>query len=300
MVSVRKRTVDGRVYHYLEHSFREGGKVRNRERYLGKELPADLEVVKRAFWSEIYAERWFSDFDRIKAGYTAEQRAATASVREKALVTFAVRFTYNTNRIEGSTLTLRETALLLEHGVTPNARPMVDLKEAEAHRDTFREMLEDDKDLSFDLILSLHRRLFTATKRDIAGRLRDHRVAISGSEFVPPLPVEVYPLLMEFSDWYTAEKTRLHPVELASLVHLKLVTIHPFADGNGRISRLLMNLVLHRHGFPLLDIPYKSRAGYYGALERAQVRAAEPIFLQWSFRRYLIENRKYLMEGAES
>jgi Fic family protein len=97
---------------------------------------------------------------------------------------------------------------------------------------------------------------------------------------------------MEFLAWFG--KADAHPVELAALVHLRIVTIHPFADGNGRISRLMMNLILHRHGFPMLDIPYEKRAGYYTALERAQLAGDDAAFLNWFFRRYFKANERYL------
>ena len=83
-------------------------------------------------------------------------------------------------------------------------------------------------------------------------------------------------------------------VELAALVHLKFVTIHPFSDGNGRISRLMMNFVLHKHGFPMLDIPYEKRTGYYNALERSQVKKNDLIFLQWFFKKYADSQKRYL------
>ncbi|MBU4493217.1 MAG: Fic family protein, partial [Nanoarchaeota archaeon] len=80
----------------------------------------------------------------------------------------------------------------------------------------------------------------------------------------------------------------------AALVHLKFVTIHPFSDGNGRISRLIMNFVLNRHGYPLLNISYEKRTGYYNALERAQIKKQDNIFVQWFFRRYVKEYKRYL------
>ena len=89
-------------------------------------------------------------------------------------------------------------------------------------------------------------------------------------------------------------KKKVHPAELAASVHLKFVTIHPFGDGNGRISRLIMNFVLKDNNFPLLDIPYTKRTSYYNVLERSQINKDENIFIQWFFRRYLAEYKKYL------
>ncbi len=160
-------------------------------------------------------------------------------------------------------VTLRETADLLERGITPKGKPIHDVKEAEAHQKIFLEMLNYKKDLSLALVLKWHKKLFNETKPDIAGKIRNYQVKISGSKFVPPSPVEVYPMLRDFFRWYGKNKKKLHPGELAGLVHLNFVTIHPFADGNGRISRLMMNFVLNKNGFPLLNISYKNRNSYY-------------------------------------
>ena len=294
MPSIRKKTAGNEQYYYLEHSYRDGGKVHKKELYLGKKVPDNIETLKQQLISEVYQERWFDRFDRIKEEFQKEQERAPQTAREKALETFAIRFTYDTNRIEGSTLTLRETADLLEKGITPGARPLGDVKEAESHGNAFYEMLEYPKDLSLNTLLNFHKKLFQSTKNDIAGIVRSHQVAISGSKFMPPFPAEIYPLLTDFFKWYQKYKNILHPVELAALVHLKVVTIHPFTDGNGRISRLIMNFVLHRHGYPMLNIPYEQRAGYYKALEKAQITKDENAFLQWFFRRYEKEYKKYL------
>lgn len=297
MVAIRKKTVGKQIYYYLEHSFREKDRVEKKEKYLGKALPQNIEELKRQFISEIYREKWFGLFDRIKEEYSEQEKMLPPSAREKELENFAVKFTYDTNRIEGSTLTFRETSLLLEKGITPNAKPLRDVKEAEAHRKVFYEMLDYKKDLSLDTVLYFHKKLFEDTKKDIAGKLRQHQVTIAGSKFAPPFPIEVYPQLMDFFKWYRKNKDKMHPVELAALVHLKLVTIHPFADGNGRLSRLMMNFVLNKHGFPMLNIAYEKRAGYYSSLERSQIKKDETIFLQWFFKRYLKEHMKYLKKN---
>lgn len=293
MVSIKKRLIRGREYFYLQHSVRTPGGVKTQEKYLGAKLPADIESVKRDFLIEIYKSRWYPLLDDIKANYSREKRRMPPSAARKEAQSFSVRFTYNSNRIEGSTLTYRETANLLEEGISPRAKPLEDIKEAEAHARVLEMVLGHKKDISMQAILLWHKRLFEGTKPDIAGRIREHQVAISGSRFMPPLPSEVQPLLREFFRWYDRNKTVLHPVELAAGVHLKFVTIHPFADGNGRISRLLMNFVLQRHGYPLMNIPYGNRRSYYNALERSQVKNVDSIFTQWFFKRYLKEHAAY-------
>ena len=294
MVSIVKKTIKGRTYYYLAHTVRKEGKVEKKEKYLGASLPKNMEALKSEFMREIYAGKWHSELDRIKEGYAKEQKALPPSAAEKELENFSIRFTYDSQRIEGSMLTLRETADLLEKSISPKSKPVRDAKEAEVHQAIFYEMLESKKDMALNEVLYWHKKLFQETKPDIAGKIRAHQVMISGSRFVPPSPVEVYPMLTEFFKWYEKSKGKLHPVELAALVHLKFVTIHPFADGNGRISRLMMNFVLHRHGFPMLNVPYEHRSGYYTALERAQVKGQDFIFVNWFFRRYVDEFRRLL------
>lgn len=293
MVSVKKKSVDGNTYYYLEHSYREGNSVKKKEVYIGTTLPLDIDYLKQNFLREIYKEKWYHLLDCIKKGYARQRKLMSVSSREKGVDAFMIRFTYDTQKIEGSKLTLRETANLLEHGITPQGKPIRDVKEAEAHKQVFYSMLASPKDLSLIQVLHWHKQLFSLTKPDIAGRIRAHGVAISGSRFVPPSPVEVNPLLEDFFKWYHHNRGKIHPVELAALVHLKYVTIHPFGDGNGRISRLMMNFVLHKSNYPLLNIPYENRTSYYNALERAQVKANDHIFVQWFIKKYIKENKRY-------
>ncbi len=260
------------------------------------ENPENIEELKRSFLRKIYEEKWHPLLNKIKEGFSRELRRMPRSSKVKEIETFAIRFTYDTQRIEGSKLTLRETANLLEKGITPGDKPITDVKEAEAHKEVFYEMLNYKKDLSLQIILYWHRKMFQETKPGIAGRLREHQIAIAGSKFMPPFPAEIYPLIREFFRWYENNKVKLHPVELAALVHLKFVTIHPFADGNGRISRLLVNFVLMKHGYPMFNIPYEGRNSYYNALERSQTKGIENVFLRWFMRRYIKEHKRYLEE----
>lgn len=294
MVRVARKLLKGKTYYYLEHTIRDKGKRTTKSKYLGNRLPRDLTDAKNRFLFELNKSKWFDDFDRMSSNFGAELKSTPGSAKEKALSEFSVRFTYNTQRIEGSTLTLRETAELLEHKVSPSGKPIEDVKEAEAHDKLFHEMLGQKKDLSQALVEAWNWKLLKDTKPDIAGKIRSHGVRISGSEFIPPTPVELHPLLNDFFGWYQRAKDKTNPVELAGLVHLRFVTIHPFTDGNGRISRLMMNFILHRHGYPMLNIEYRRRIAYYNSLERSQVGKDERPFMNWFFRRYKHENLRYL------
>lgn len=297
MASIKKQIKGKQIYYYLEHSFREKGKVQKKQIYLGKEIPKNIEEIKKQFLSKVYSELWLENIDKIKNNFSKEMKIMPDSAKQKELESFMIKFTYNTQRIEGSTLTLKETANLLEKGITPSQKPIRDVKEAEAHKIVFYNMLNYKKDLSLQVCLFWNKLLLEETKQDIAGKIRNHQVAISRSKFVPPMPAELDFLLKEFFDWYNKNKDKLHPIELAALVHLKFVTIHPFSDGNGRISRIMMNFVLKKHKFPLFNIDYEKRNSYYNALERSQVKKQDNIFFQWSLKRYIKEHERYLIKN---
>ncbi|MBM4248672.1 MAG: Fic family protein [Euryarchaeota archaeon] len=297
MAYLGRKTVAGRRYYYLEESLRLNGTVQKRERFVGEKLPPDIGELKLRFSREVRSELLYPRLDMIKKAFASEERSLPDPVREKSLRAFAVRFTYDTNRIEGSTLSLRETAELLEAGITPARKAISDVKEAESHWRVFREVLGTRRDLSLRLVLYWHHRLFCDTKPDIAGKLRDYQVYISGVKYTPPSPVEVHPLMTEMLAWYNRNKSRLHPVEISASLHQRFESIHPFGDGNGRVGRLIMNSVLHRNGWPMLNIPYETRRGYYNALERSQTRRDEDVFVRWFIRRYLSENARFLPAG---
>jgi Fic family protein len=294
MVTLKKKMVDGRVYYYLNHSYRINGKVNKKEKYLGKKIPKNIEKFKTIFLDELYQKIWYPLFEEIQRNYAQDLSKMPVSARKKEFETFSILFTYDTQRIEGSTLTLRETADLFEKNITPGGRSLLDVKEAEAHQKLLLEIQNYKKDLDFQIILYWHKKLFEQTKPDIAGKLRQHQVRISGSKFKPPIPIEVYPLVMELIKWYNRNKSKMNPVMLAGLMHLKFVTNHPFGDGNGRVGRLVMNFILHRHMYPMMNIPYVNRTSYYNALERSQLKKDENIFVHWFFRRFVKENDTFL------
>lgn len=294
MVSIEKKVSGKNTYYYLEQSIRKGSRVEKKTLYLGKRIPANIDKIKKNFLIEIYKVQFFDSLGKIRQKYSREQKHMSQSSKEKNIEDFTTRFTYNTQKIEGSKLSLHETAALLEEGTLPKNRTMQDVKEAQAHKMLFHRVLANDKELTLNTVLEWHRLLFQDTRPDIAGKIRKHRVGISGSKFVPPLPVEIYPLLRDFFKWHNRKKEIIHPVQLSALVHLKFVTIHPFDDGNGRISRIMMNFILNRKNYPLLNIPYEGRNSYYKALERSQTRKEDHFFVQWLMKNYIKIHKFYL------
>ncbi|MGQ0377016.1 MAG: hypothetical protein ACT4OW_05895, partial [Nitrososphaerota archaeon] len=168
MVSIVKRKKGNEAYYYLYHDKRNGKRVQ-KEIYLGKQIPKNIDEIKQEFLINIYKEDWIPQLEKIKKNHSKEKKTIPFDALKKQIQQFSVKFTYNTQRIEGSTLTLKETFLLLEDGITPPDRSINDTKEAEAHQKLFFEILEDKTDISKDKTLTWHDKLLNQTKPTIAG-----------------------------------------------------------------------------------------------------------------------------------
>jgi Fic family protein len=129
----------------------------------------------------------------------------------------------------------------------------------------------------------------SGVKDEIAGKLRSELkkdVKVAGTPYVPPKYTEVEKGLERFFKWYESENRKLHPIELAALIHLKLISIQPFADGNSRLSRLLMNWVLWKKNYPLIDIPIEDIENYYNALDKYQIENKDKPFVNYIKNKY--------------
>lgn len=294
MATVRAVDRGDSRYYYLAQTYRWDGSVLRKEKYLGTILPKDLARQRVALEREVWQETWFRLFESIRDGYQSHLRTLPREATEKERQQFVIEFTYDTNRIEGSTLTYRETAELLEHGVSPPSRPMQDVREAQLHAALMKRLLERPEPVDLPHLLSWHRDLFRETKPEYAGRVRDFEVRIGRSKHVPPPPLEVRPMLVELMRWVNRRAQEINSVERAAEFHFRFENIHPFGDGNGRIGRIAMNMILSAGGYPMLNIPYGRRAGYFHALERSSVTSSPQPFVLWFFRRYQREGRRWL------
>jgi Fic family protein len=201
-------------------------------------------------------------------------RPLSAAAVKKLREQLAIEMAYNSNAIEGNSLTLKETFLVISEGVTIKNKPLKDHLEAKDHFEAL-EFLADlvahdtRSTMSEHLIRTIHQLVVRGTEREWAGRYRNSAVVIAGAKHRPPDALAIPEKMAELIRWYQRSQGSLHPVEAAALLHHKFVHIHPFFDGNGRTSRLLMNVVLMRRGYPLAVVLKNDRKKYYAALDQA-------------------------------
>lgn len=283
IMRVVKRRKGKKEYFYLQYSFREGGKVITRENYLGAKIPETIEKIKQGIMEEqklLVSKK----LEKIRSDFQKDWGKLPESVKEKELQEIAIAFTYNTNAIEGSKITLPEAREILEDKIAPR-KPLRDIKETESHAKVFLGMLAKREGITQELLLRWHKEIFGGTKPDIAGIFRDYLIRVGS--YVAPDWQNVKKLLNELTGFIS--KSRSNPVELAARVHYRFEKIHPFGDGNGRIGRLVMNRILWHAGYPMLIIEYKKRRAYYKAFEKD-----EEYFVRYFIRKYLSIHKKRL------
>lgn len=196
-----------------------------------------------------------------------------------------LEYTFESNRIEGNTLTLQETDLVINEGLTISGKSMREHLEAVNHNEAIeyiKDLMKRAISMNERELLVIHNLILRGIMPEHAGKYRNVQVMIKGSSHMPPQPYLVPKQMEELFEWYSHVKNQLHPIVLAAEMHERLVTIHPFIDGNGRTSRLLMNLILLSSGYVIANIKgdYESRKAYYTALESVQVNKSKDEFIR--------------------
>lgn len=299
MVFVRKKRIGSRFYYYLVRSVRTGrNKWKKYEKYIGTKEPTHRQIkefeeqLPKTIEKTELSREDIKKIESIKKHFNTEYKKFSESYKEKHMRSFLVKFTYNTNAIEGNTLNLKETGIILREGLSPKGKKVKEIQEAKNMEKCFEYMLKYKKDITLKFILGLHKILLTGIDDEIAGKIRKVNVKIGDSAFIPPSYKILKEGMKSFLQWCSRNK-ELHPLILASLVHFKLVTIHPFEDGNGRISRLLMNFLLAKHKYPMLNIRYSDREEYYEALEDCQTAGTTKKFIDFIKKEYFKEYQEY-------
>lgn len=268
---------NGRKYYYRVKSIREGEKVRKIKKYLGVNL--DKRKLKRL---EKKANSILNPLDslldkeeletlrKIKNKYSQIPKRSF----ENRYEAFVAQFTYDSNAIEGNTLSLKETSYILFEHRTPEGKSIREINEALNHKKAFDFILEYKKDITKDFICKIQEIVVTDTlRKDLQsqiGKYRDLQVYIRGANFIPSKPKEVKREMRNLLRWYSSNKKTLHPLILAAYLHAAFESIHPFVDGNGRTGRLLSNFILHKNKYPMINIPNSQKLEYYECLEEAR------------------------------
>jgi len=191
-----------------------------------------------------------------------------------------IELTHASNAIEGNTLTLRETQLLIDEGITPAGnKSLREIHEAINHNEAVKLLYtkaQKSEAVSEHDVLDLHGVVLKNIDDNWAGRYRNMRVFVTGSPLIPPNPQKVPALMAEFIAWLGNETS--HPVKLAADAHYRFAKIHPFVDGNGRTARLLMNLVLLKYQYPLTVIQSERRAEYITSMDEGDRGEFAPFY----------------------
>jgi Fic family protein len=275
MVYTEIKEKNQRKYYYRVKSVKLDGKVTKERIYLGvnlskkelaereKEADKNLSIFDIALTSE---EEKF--LDKLKADFSKEPKENYQNRYE----VFASLFTHDSTGIEGNTLTFEETSHLLFEGIVPKEKSLREIHEILNHKKAFDFMLNHKGDITKEFILQLHILIVANTLREdlVSQTGKYRRVQVFIGRDIPPRPFEVPKQMTTLLRWYSTNKKKLHPLVLASHFHTEFERIHPFVDGNGRVGRLLMNFILYKNKYPMINIPKKNKFKYYEVLKDAQ------------------------------
>lgn len=284
MSFIEKQRHGKHFYYYLVKSIRiTPVKAKRLRIFLGREIPKHdelqkyfVELEKKTLKAQNHA-KWLSaelveKVDDLSASITVFHKMASNVLPKD----FLVRYTYNTNAIEGNRLTLRQTALVLNDRIAPEGSRADDVIEALNAVDAWNFIKSYKGRLNRAFVCKVQYEITKNTSCRIQGNYRDNEVRISGSEHIPPKPEKVPRLLEDLFKQLYNQKKNLHPIELATFLHNGFVNIHPFTDGNGRTSRLLMNWILLRNKFPPVIIEVINKEQYYNTIEAADKGDQKP------------------------
>lgn len=277
------------TFHYIVKTLRLDGKIKKIRIYAGKGDKTQKEINELIVKFTPKLEKKVKDLlslkDPLFALLTSKEENLLEEIRtrnEKKLEKmdqlawknyyewFLAQFTYDTNAIEGSTLSLQDTSLILFENIVPKGKSPIEINEVQNHKQAFDYILEYKGDLTEKFILEMHRQLMHNILWKAAGKFRDVDVYIRGVDILPPPYFKVESEFRKLMKWYTKNKNRYHPVILAVYFHSVFESIHPFRDGNGRTGRLIINFMLRKYGFPMIDIKNKDKERYYKSLYESQ------------------------------
>lgn len=276
MVYHEVKNRDEKKYNYLVKTIRSGRKWKKLRKYIGvgkiskDKLKEEIEVFKNELQKTSYLdEEQKESIENIKIRFDDYLKKGGKSGLENFKEWFFTELTYNSNSIEGNSLSKSDTSLIINEGIVPRNASLRDVNEAKNHKDALDFLMEYEGNVNEELILKLHSIILKNIDDDNAGRYRKVPVFITGSDVKFPQHPKVPVLVKDLVKWHKLNKKSMHPFELAALFSAKFVSIHPFVDGNGRCSRLLMNHILKNNSYPEINIYVKDMNNYLKAVRKS-------------------------------
>ena len=295
-------------YNYLVENIRAGGKWKKAKVYIGsghigrvrlqkliKKNSAQLKMNEGRIRREtdlLYAllsGEQLEKIGQIKSLYAKSVSGRVKQVQQNYYEGFVTEFTYDTSAIEGSSVSLEETGMILFDKVLPKGKYISELREIENHKDAFDYMINYKGEINKQFVLKLHKLLTHNILWKHSGVFRDVQVIIRGSDFMPPKPEDVENEFKKLMNWYRLNKRRYNPVTVAAYFHFVFESVHPFMDGNGRVGRLLLNFILRKSMLPMINIKNSRKDDYYLALKEGNKGDVKP--LATLVYKYLIESK---------
>lgn len=277
-------------YYYLSTTVRYKGKFKKIRKYLGcghipqeklgKLIERNRELLRKRVEAikepkieiklEDISTRQKEELEEIKNSYQSAINKLDKIEYEVYEKDYLIKFTFNTNAIEGSTITLKDTLHILEDHITPKGKSLREVHEVENTKEAYDFLKKYKGDVDTKLIKQIHNYLTHNILGKNSGVFRKIQVYMGGSKHIPPKAEDVSKEMTELIKWYKKNKNKYHLVFVATYIHNEFIAIHPFIDGNGRTGRLLLNFMLMKNGYPPICIKKEERIEYTDRLETAR------------------------------
>lgn len=269
---------NGKKYYYRVKSKKSEGKVTKKRIYLGsninkiklRKLEKEADKILNESINKLLTDQEIKEIDKLKKEFQKLPKTTSKNRYE----VFVAKFTYNSNAIEGNTISLNETSYILFENRTPPGKSLREINEVLNHKKAFDYIISYKEDINKEFICEIQKlvtqNILKEHLENQIGKYRDLQVYIRGVKFMPPKPEKVPKEMRFLLRWYNSNNKKIHPLILSAYFHAAFESIHPFVDGNGRTGRLLMNFILYKNGFPMIDIPNSKKLHYYNCLEETQ------------------------------
>lgn len=294
--------VNEKRMNYLIYNQRDKGKWKKTSRFIGNGdlQKSEVDRLKKKFEIELKVKDYeylkkeqVLEIEQLKEIYNKSIKKLSKEEFVKFERSFFTELTYNSNAIEGNSMSLEETSIVINENLSPDGKTIREIYEAKDHIKALDFIKNYKGDINELFILKVHSIILNDISEHFAGRYRENPVRVIGSDFKFPSPEKIPQLIRNLLYWYNQNKRGMHALELAVIFSMKFVSIHPFVDGNGRVSRLLMNFILQKKKYPWINVYNKQRQKYLGAVRKANEENYEIIL------KFLIETIKENMINFE-